>query len=264
MDMMTSSLPCNEDADIPICPKCGKPLKFRLTVGKYAGKLVDCTCDCDTQKEQASRDAAKKEQDAKEIQFLRSKAFVSSGYYKKTFANSDHRYGAKQEELALRFARYTVNHRDSKYGLLMCGSPAGGKTYHSACIANILVDNKRSVIMRSMPSIIHGYSFKDDSMFKDFESCDLLIIDDLGTERDTAFGQELTYTAINTRYEAEKPLVVSTNLTLEQLSKPTTVMEQRIYGRILEMCYPVVYETGRARVTSSMYDNFKRDIGIGG
>lgn len=258
MDIATYFPQCSEDLEIPCCPFCGEPLKYRLS----NGALVDCICSCEKNLEEASELAAKKAADQKVIDTLRSKAFVSKAMFSKTFENSDHKFGKEQEALALKFANYTVEHSDSHFGLLMCGSPAGGKTYHSACIANKLVDNKKSVIMRSMPRIISDYKFNDNQMLQDFEACDLLIIDDLGTERETTFGQELVYSVIDSRYCAQKPLIVSTNLTLEQLSKPQTVMEQRIYGRVLEMCYPVKYETKRTRVNKDMYADFKKAMNI--
>ena len=65
---------------------------------------------------------------------------------------------------------------------------------------------------------------------------DLLVIDDLGVERDTSYSLEQVYNIIDTRSRAGKPLIVTTNLTLEDLQNPASIEYARIYDRILEMC----------------------------
>ena len=77
----------------------------------------------------------------------------------------------------------------------------------------------------------------------------LLIIDDFGMERGTEYGLEQVYNVIDSRYRSRKPLIVTTNLTLDSLQNPLDTAHARIYDRLLEMCAPILF-TG---------ENFRRE-----
>lgn len=64
----------------------------------------------------------------------------------------------------------------------------------------------------------------------------LLILDDFGMERGTEYGLEQVYNVIDSRYRSGKPLIVTTNLTLEELQNPEDTAHARIYDRLTEMC----------------------------
>lgn len=51
--------------------------------------------------------------------------------------------------------------------------------------------------------------------------------------------QELVFSVIDSRYTSGKPVVITTNLTLQDLKNPQTAQQSRIYDRILQICYPV-------------------------
>ena len=67
----------------------------------------------------------------------------------------------------------------------------------------------------------------------------LLILDDFGMERGTEYGLEQVYNVVDSRYRSRKPLIVTTNLTLEELQNPEDTPHARIYDRLIEMCSPV-------------------------
>lgn len=67
----------------------------------------------------------------------------------------------------------------------------------------------------------------------------LLIIDDFGMERDTNYALEQVYNIIDSRYRSKRPLIITTNLTLDEIRHPQDVAHARIYDRVLEMCVPV-------------------------
>ena len=75
----------------------------------------------------------------------------------------------------------------------------------------------------------------------------LLIIDDLGIERDTEYALEQVYNIIDTRYKSGKPLIITTNLTLEELKNPIDAAHKRIYDRVLGMCVPVMFNGSNFR-----------------
>ena len=72
-----------------------------------------------------------------------------------------------------------------------------------------------------------------------FNQFSLLIIDDLGIERNTEYALEQVYAVIDERYKAKLPLIITTNLTISQLRNPEDAAHARIYSRVLEMCTPV-------------------------
>ena len=69
----------------------------------------------------------------------------------------------------------------------------------------------------------------------------LLVIDDLGVERNTEYAMEQIFTIIDSWYRSKKPLIVTTNWKLEEIKNPPDLVHARIYDRILERCVPVLF-----------------------
>ncbi len=121
-------------------------------------------------------------------------------------------------------------------GLLMLGNTGLGKTHLSLAIAGQVIKHGYSVIYASAQNILNklenekfGRSESSDTE-KNLLDCDLLILDDLGTEFSTQFTVSAIYNIINSRLLASKPTIISTNLSMEQLEATYT---QRISSRIL-------------------------------
>ena len=85
-----------------------------------------------------------------------------------------------------------------------------------------------------------GMYSDDRSQFIDsFNKYSLLIIDDLGIERSSEFALEQVFNVIDSRYRSKKPLIVTTNLTLDELKHSKDLARARIYDRVLERCVPL-------------------------
>ena len=80
----------------------------------------------------------------------------------------------------------------------------------------------------------------------------LLVIDDLGVERSTEYAMEQMFTVIDSRYRSKKPLIVTTNLKLEEIKNPPDLAHARIYDRILERCAPVLFSGKNFREEGAM------------
>ena len=114
--------------------------------------------------------------------------------------------------------------------LLFNGAPGLGKTFLSACIAREVVDHGYSVVYDTAIHVFScmekqkfgGGTEEDVRMAERILACDLLILDDLGTEMSTAFIPSALYTIINSRILSEKPTIISTNYTIAQLSQRYT------------------------------------------
>lgn len=93
------------------------------------------------------------------------------------------------------------------------------------------------------------------------KSYKLLVIDDLGVERDSDYAAEQVFSIIDARTRSKLPLIVTTNLTIEELKKPDTRKNARIYDRILELCPVNLKMTGESRRINSA--EIRREIARG-
>ncbi len=134
--------------------------------------------------------------------------------------------------------------KEENHGLILWGNVGTGKSYFAGCIANALMEREISVCMTNFALILNDLaaSFKDrNGYIARLCSFPLLILDDFGMERGTEYGLEQVYNVIDSRYRSGKPLIVTTNLTLEDLQNPEDTPHARIYDRLLEMCSPVCF-----------------------
>ena len=121
--------------------------------------------------------------------------------------------------------------------LFLYGSVGVGKTFLSNCIAKELMDAGFSVIYYSAPALFNMFAqstfHKDDTDAQNIRhyafDCDLLIIDDLGTEFTNSFIASQLFTCVNERLLNKKSTVISTNLSLDSLADLYT---ERSFSRI--------------------------------
>ena len=114
--------------------------------------------------------------------------------------------------------------------LLMSGGTGLGKTFLSACIAGEVVARGYSVVYDTAIHVFAclekqkfgGATEEENRMAQRVMACDLLILDDLGTEMPTSFIAPALYSIVNGRILAEKPTIISTNYTMEQLAQRYT------------------------------------------
>ncbi len=103
------------------------------------------------------------------------------------------------------------------------------------------------------------YSEQRYQYIASFSSFELLIIDDLGIERNTEFALEQVYAVIDERYKSKKPLIITTNLTISQIRNATDVAHARIYSRVLELCTPIQVRGADRRTGMGVQDEDGRD-----
>jgi len=124
---------------------------------------------------------------------------------------------------------YAKNFGQNSMNLFFNGAPGLGKTFLSACIARIVAENGFSVVYDMSSSIFAKF---EDAKFlrtddletlrnetKRYLECDLLIIDDLGTEMTTAFTISTLYEIVNTRLVTDKKTIINSNMTLPELNR---------------------------------------------
>ena len=167
--------------------------------------------------------------------------------YQSTFAMDNGQ--VPQIEQARRYVAHWNEMQQENVGLLFWGPPGNGKTFAAACIANGLIEQEGrcspTVRMTTFGTILNklpALSAADkESYLGEFKSCDLLILDDFGMERQTDYAREQVFQVIDGRYLAKRPLIVTTNLSLSVMKSATELSDKRIYDRILEMCVPVYF-----------------------
>lgn len=140
--------------------------------------------------------------------------------------------------------------RRENIGLLLWGPPGTGKTFAAACVANALLEREDGfpprVIMATFGTILRQLLAQSpqekEEYIRNLLECDLLILDDLGMERQTEYAREQVFSIVDGRIQAANPMIVTTNLTLNQLRSPGTLEEQRIYDRVLGCCVPICFQ----------------------
>lgn len=129
-------------------------------------------------------------------------------------------------------------------GLLFWGDVGTGKSYAAACIANALLSNGVPVIMTSFIKLLDqmkDWDKEDASVIKKLNRAKLLIIDELGAGRLTEYTEEKIFNIIDSRNQADLPLIITTNLTLDEMYNHSNMARRRIYSRVLEKCFPMQF-----------------------
>ena len=148
----------------------------------------------------------------------------------------------------MKHARFYADNFDKmlldNIGYLLWGSAGTGKSFFAACIANALMEKEIPVRMTNFAAVLNDLSgsFEGRNQYI-ARLCryPLLILDDFGMERGTKYGLEQVYNVIDSHYRSGKPLIVTTNLSLDELQHPQDTPHARIYDRLLEMCAPILF-----------------------
>ena len=226
------------------CGHCNTPKQCRIPIGGNV-RLVGCQCACAAREYEAEKnDRADREKR------LRIETLRADGVRDKSLTACRFDRATMSDEIVKckRYADAWDDMRRENSGLLLWGNTGNGKTFAAACIANELIDRGIPAMITSFPRILNA-GYDKQEIIKQVRYYPLLVIDDLGAERSSEYAMETVYTVIDERYKSKKPLIVTTNLTLDELCKPKNMDYQRIYDRVIEMCTPLVFKG----------DNLRRD-----
>ena len=198
--------------DSPICPHCGG--------SGYVGAAM---CEC-------LRELCRQEQ-KKELTFLNVGRETFDQFRLDLYADAvDPKLGVNirsvMEKTLQTCRKYAHSFSERSGNLLFSGDTGLGKTFLSACIARTVADRGYSVVYESAG---HLFGKLEQAKFsgneqaredvKKYGICDLLIIDDLGTEMPGQFVTSSLYNLVNDRLLAGKPMIISTNLNTDDLAK---------------------------------------------
>ena len=133
---------------------------------------------------------------------------------------------------------FVQNFKQDYHNLFFYGTVGTGKSFLSGCIASELLQSGHSVIYFSASGLfdtLARYTFDTrakealSGFYEDIYNCDLLIIDDLGTEMTNTFVASQLFSCLNERHLRQKATIISTNLSLEELRDRYS---DRVFSRI--------------------------------
>ena len=230
-----------DESGLIYCSRCRTPRQKRI---EAAGKRMEprCMCACQT------ADYEQRDRERKHQEFLdmvarnRSVGLPDPELRKHTFEN-DLGYNPKQMDMAKKYVQHWEEFRKHSTGLILWGNVGTGKSFIAGCIANALLDKGVPVIMTNFARLLNKltdmYAGDRNAYIDSFKRYPLMIIDDLGIERNSEFAREQVFSIIDSRYRSQLPMIVTTNLSLKKLKNPEDMVRARIYDRILERCMPV-------------------------
>lgn len=258
-----------EDGNI-YCLRCGKPLTMLISKPELAlFKRVPILCDCGKKREEekAQREWEQIIDTNRKRCFQESRSADKDRLISATFDKDDNP-SCEASRIARGYSKLfqeAMCGGDSLRkgtGLLLYGPPGTGKSFYAACIANDVISRGNTALYTTFGSIAarmqESYEARPEIM-AELEKPSLLILDDLGAERDTEYMQEIVFEVINLRYRRSKPMIVTTNLTATELMNTEAVGKNRIYDRLMECCEPVAV-TGESKRKEMYKERHKRTI----
>lgn len=240
------------------CSNCGEPVQAHVNfLGK--DKVVRVLCSCrEKQYKEKEKEFEEKERQ-RTIDRYRRDCFYSKEFEDYTFANDD----AADEKISNAMKRYVENWQQMKAencGLLLYGDIGTGKSYYAACIANALIYRKIPVLMTSFARIantLQGMYEGRQEYIDSLNHYSLLILDDLGTERSSDYMLEQVFAVVDARWQAGLPMIVTTNVPVEEIRNQKDLRYKRVYDRIISVCHPVRM-VGKSRRKDGVADNYAR------
>lgn len=223
------------------CGKCGSRKQLRVKFGDKA-HVVRCVCKCESKEMEEKKRQEEYEEQMRRINRLKEASMMDKKYREVTFEKYEVREENKKVfEMAKKYADRFQDMYKKNQGLLLYGPVGTGKSFTAACIGNYLLNNAKPVIMTSFVKILQDIweNDREAEYITILNSASLLIIDDLGTERETDYALEKVYNIIDSRARANKPMIITSNLELNDMMECEDIRKKRIYDRILECCYPM-------------------------
>ena len=210
-------------------------------------------CACDRKAYEEEQKYFKDKEHLELVSRNTSICFDESRMEEWTFENAD-----MSDAVMHKAKKYVDNWEKMKrnhIGCLFWGPVGTGKSYVAGGIANDLLKREVTVKMTNFNTIIDDiFPLADKTEYINaLASYQLLIIDDLGVERNSEYALGIIFSVIDRRIRSGRPLIITTNLPLKEIKSETMLEKRRIYDRILEMCTPMyVGGTSKREAIASM------------
>jgi len=144
-------------------------------------------------------------------------------------------------QAARRYARHLPRHLESGQGLLLFGPPGSGKSHLAAAVSAAARDQGLTVLFQRVTALLSRLRSAYDprppvtesQLLSALARADLLILDDAGAEKASPWTEQTFYTIIDERYSRQRPLILTTNASLDRLAQQ---LGARTMDRLLEIC----------------------------
>lgn len=222
------------------CGKCGE-LKETIAEPNLQRTTGHATrpkmCRCEREERERHVEAERDDQFRELMDALSSDRLAEPGSLRHTFADDDGK-AAKQSALCKKYVEKLATACEKNAGLLLFGGVGSGKSFLASCIGNALLEKRVSVCYTSLQRILRLMFNSNDpqQIIDSMNRYSCIIFDDFGSERVTEYSQEQIFAVVDARLKVKKPIIVTTNLSLEEMEKPTTMERKRIFDRVLNMC----------------------------
>lgn len=237
--------------DDKVCGHCGRELQaewveFPPALKEKYGKpgewdYLPCTPECEEMNERREWESMRR--DAR-VETLRERSGLSKRMKGYTFANFDKFADASAVKAFEKVTAYTDDWEENKEagrGLYLCGGVGAGKTHLAVAVMNELIRRKKvPSLFVTVPELLDNLrgAYNDparnlDEWMEAVKNADLLLLDDLGSERPTEWVQERIFVIVNHRYLGKLPTIFTSNIGPKDLAAQ---LGERTASRIISMC----------------------------
>lgn len=219
------------------CGNCRTPKEFDCPlIG-----IVPIRCECVKEAEEKAEAQREERQREERIADRVKKSGIPEKYLSQTFQNIEKTAQISGSvDVCQDYLDNWIERKANGKGLFLYGSVGTGKTMLACIIGLELIKRGYAVKFLSVYDILRrpqGFAYAEANEDFDYlvKTVPLLIIDDLGAERSTSFAKEQIMAVLDMRYGSGLPMVVTSNLSNEELSNPKDIIDSRIKSRITEL-----------------------------
>jgi len=237
--------------DDKICPHCGRELQaewveFPPALQKKYGKPGEwyyhpCTPECEKKNDRREWELMRREA---RVTTLRERSGLSKRMKGYALDNFNHGLSKSTEKAFAKVMDYIMNwqeNREAGRGLYFCGDVGTGKTHLAVAVMNELMTRKRVpslfvTVPEFLDNLREAYMIPGrdlDEWMDTVKNADLLVLDDLGSERPTEWVRERLFVIVNHRYREALPTLFTSNIGPKDLASQ---LGERTASRIIAMC----------------------------
>ena len=245
------------------CPHCGRFVPKMEVEVLGVKRVVQPNCSCEFEIFKKRLKESERQMERRRIFSIFRSSSMGERLENSTFENFIKREGTETAfSQAKRFVEEFEN--NDGIGLMFFGPPGSGKSHLAAAITNELLARDKTVVFQAVPDLLerirstfnrHSSESEQEIMWA-LNECDLLVLDDIGSEKVTGWVYEVFFRIVDGRYRKKKPIVYTSNLTPKELELRFSEFEDgdrieiqqtpRILDRITET-------TDFIKVTASSY-----------
>lgn len=272
MDLKDMSYKKFIHTDCKICGFCDKelaPIGFDYLYANISPEFIEYErCSCEESKKYWKRKDFEKEQAEKREKYrncinnLYKENYIGKGFQDYNFQNFIEDGNSKEVLIAKDYTERCIQ-KSQKNGLIITGELSSGKTHLAAAIANKLIEVGQIVIMSRLNSMLDVIkdSFNNNSKSEKeyvelFSNVEMLVIDDLGTEKISNWALEKLYVILTNRSENKLPFIITTCFDKDSLLERfdqfcDSDLAKAMIAKLYRICYGIELKNAKEKVSTS-------------